>query len=72
MVNNKKSSFPLMPISHWWTLRTKFQQSIPGVVTDSYIATVLNMKEASARGNILPYLTCILGNNYMHMPVRTI
>jgi hypothetical protein len=56
MVNDKKSSFPLMPIGHWWTLRARFQQSIPGVVTDSYIATVLNMKEASARGNILPYL----------------
>jgi len=45
-----------MPIGHWWTLRTRFQQSIPGVVTDSYIATVLNMKESSARANILPYL----------------
>jgi hypothetical protein len=56
MANDKKSSFPLMPIGHWWALRGRFQQSIPGVVTDSYIATVLNMKEASARGNILPYL----------------
>lgn len=56
MTNDKKSQFPMMPISNWWALRAKFQQSIPGVVTDSYIATVLNMKEASARGNILPYL----------------
>ncbi|MDA3807990.1 MAG: DUF5343 domain-containing protein [Thiomicrorhabdus sp.] len=56
MANDKKATFPLMPIGHWWTLRTKFKQSIPGVVTDSYIATVLNMKEASARANIIPYL----------------
>jgi hypothetical protein len=56
MANDKRTSFPLMPIGHWWTLRTKFRQSIPGVVTDSYIATVLNMKESSARNNIIPYL----------------
>ena len=41
MANEKKTSFPLMPIGHWWTLRAKFKQSIPGVVTDSYIATSL-------------------------------
>lgn len=56
MANDKRTSFPLMPIGHWWTLRTKFKQSIPGVVTDSYLSTVLNMKEASARNNVLPYL----------------
>lgn len=56
MANDKRVTFPLMPTGHWFTLRIKFQQSIPGVVTDSYIATVLNMKQASARNNILPYL----------------
>lgn len=56
MANDKRTSFPLMPIGHWWTLRTKFKLSIPGVVTDSYISTVLNMKEASARNNVIPYL----------------
>lgn len=56
MVDDKKGSYPLMPTGHWWTLRKKFQQSIPGIVTDSYIASVLNMKEASARANILPSL----------------
>ena len=56
MVDDKKASYPLMPTGHWWTLRKKFQKSIPGIVTDSYIASVLNMKEASARTNILPSL----------------
>ncbi len=56
MANDKKAAFPLMPTTHWWTLRTKFQQSIPGVVTDSYVATVLSMQENSARANVLPYL----------------
>jgi len=51
-----KKSFPRLPITHWWALRKKFKQSIPGVVTDNYIATVLNMKVDSARANILPFL----------------
>ncbi len=52
----QKQSFPMLPINHWWALRKKFKQSIPGVVTDSYLATVLNMQENSARANVLPYL----------------
>src|SRR5439155_9073522 len=49
-------TFPRLPITHWWTLRKKFKQSIPGVVTDNYLATVLNMKVDSARANVLPFL----------------
>ncbi len=37
----QKKSYPMLPIAHWWALRKKFKQSIPGVVTDSYLATVL-------------------------------
>lgn len=48
--------FPRMPVKHWWTLRRKFQQSIPGTVTANYLATILNMKEDSARANIIPPL----------------
>jgi hypothetical protein len=51
-----RKSFPLLSPSHWWKLRTKFRQSIPGVVTDSYLATVLNMAEPSARSNVTPSL----------------
>jgi hypothetical protein len=55
MVEQKKS-FPMLPIGHWWALRKRFRQSIPGVVTDNYVATVLNMTVTSARANVLPYL----------------
>jgi hypothetical protein len=44
----------MMPIANWWALRKKFKQSIPGVVTDNYIATVLEMSVDSARANVLP------------------
>jgi len=52
----EKKTYPMLPIAHWWELRKKFKQSIPGVVTDSYLATVLGMKVSSARGNVLPSL----------------
>ena len=52
----ESKSFPRLPITHWWALRKKFKQSIPGVVTDNYLATVLDMKVDSARANVLPFL----------------
>lgn len=51
-----RKGFPMLPISHWWALRKKFRQSIPGVVTDSYLSTVLSMGVNSARANVLPFL----------------
>src|SRR5208283_1174630 len=51
-----RKTYPMLSPSHWWTLRKKFRQSIPGVVTDSYLATVLSMAPNSARANILPFL----------------
>ena len=55
----EKKSFPMLPVSNWWKLREKFKQSIPGVVTDNYLATALDTKPKSARANILPYLRII-------------
>lgn len=52
----QRKTFPMLPVAHWWALRKKFKQSIPGVVTDNYLATVLSMKVDSARNNVLPYL----------------
>lgn len=51
-----KRTFPSVPAAHWWALRKKFQQTIPGVVTSTYIASVLKMQEDSARANVLPGL----------------
>lgn len=56
MTEGKKIQFPVITTKAWWVLRKKFKQSIPGVVTDQYIATILNMKPKSARSNILPAL----------------
>lgn len=56
MAEEKKQSFPRMSASHWWALRDRFKQSIPGIVTENYIATVLNMSIISARTNVLPPL----------------
>jgi len=52
----QKATFPMLPGAHWWALRKKFKQSIPGVVTESYLAAALNVQVSSARANILPYL----------------
>jgi len=61
-----------MPIKHWWSLRDRFKQSIPGVVTANYLATVLNMQVPSARGNVLPYLKQmgIIDEEGKHLIVR--
>ena len=52
----RKTVYPMLPVNHWWALRDKFKQSIPGTVTANYLATVLNMKEVSARANVLPFI----------------
>jgi hypothetical protein len=59
MAEEKKPSYPMLPAAAWWKLRDKFKQSIPGVVTDNYLATTLNTQARSARVNILPYLKAI-------------
>lgn len=56
MAKEKPKTFPMLPVAHWWTLRERFKQSIPGVVTDNYLATALNTETKSARTNVLPYL----------------
>lgn len=56
MAEEGKTNYPMMPVKHWWALRNKFKQSIPGTVTENYLATSLNMELKSARANILPFL----------------
>ncbi len=53
------NTYPVVPAKHWWTLRVKFNQSIPATVTPSYLATVLETQKNSARANILPGLTAV-------------
>jgi hypothetical protein len=56
MAKEISKTFPMLPVAHWWTLREKFKQSIPGIVTANYLATALNTQPKSARVNVLPYL----------------
>lgn len=56
MGEENKPAFPMLPAKHWWLLRRRFKQSIPGTVTDNYLSTVLEMEVKSARANVLPYL----------------
>ena len=56
MAKQEEKSFPLFPVKHWWNLRKKFKQSIPGTVTPNYLASVLGMRENSARDNVYLYL----------------
>lgn len=51
--------FPTIPKKHWWNLRNQFKRNIPGVVSASYLANVLNMAEKSAQGNVLPSLKMV-------------
>jgi hypothetical protein len=59
MENDNKKYFPTLPVKHWWILLAKFKATIPGVVTDSYLASILNIKKISAQTNILPSLKSI-------------
>ncbi len=57
MANDQaKGGYPVMPIKHWWALRRKFQTSIPGTVTTTYLAAALNMTEPAAQTNVMPSL----------------
>lgn len=56
MAQAKKDNFPKLPAKHWWLLRKKFKSSIPSTITPGYVAAALNMKESSAKANVLPAL----------------
>jgi len=56
MAIEKQKTFPMLPVAHWWTLRERFNQTMPGVVTANYLATALNIEPRSASNNVLPYL----------------
>lgn len=50
--NNGGEAIPSFPAKHWFNLRKQFQKAIPKEVTPSYLATVLDMQEISAKNNI--------------------
>lgn len=59
MEAERKRSYPRMPVKQWWGLRNRFVRSIPKLVDKAYIVSALEIKELSAKTNILPPLrTC--------------
>lgn len=51
-----QKSFPNIPVSSWTNLRGQFKKSIPGTISNNYLASILGISEASARANIAPTL----------------
>lgn len=56
MSKETPKTFPNIPVSHWTNLRGQFKKSIPGTISNNYLASVLGMTEVSARTNIAPSL----------------
>ena len=56
---SEKNTYPYLPTKAWWTLRQKFNRSIPPQVTPPYLVAVLGGKETSAKGNVLPALKAV-------------
>jgi hypothetical protein len=52
MVESERS-FPKIAEGNWWKLRDLFKRRVPAGVTPGYLASALEMGEASARANIL-------------------
>ena len=52
MADDSKQTFPMIPVSNWWTLRDRFKMSMPPSVSSSYLETVLKVSSGSAK-NIL-------------------
>ena len=44
-----KDAAPIINGTAWWTLRQHFKRTLPKVASDTYLATVLSLKESPAR-----------------------
>ena len=54
MAEGKKDVYPQMSTRWWWDLRRQFRRSLPSSITDSYLASVLNIKTSSAKSVAIP------------------
>jgi hypothetical protein len=43
-------NYPQIPSAVWWKLRDAFKRTIPTKVTDTYLTSILNVKDTAARG----------------------
>lgn len=46
---DETKSFPQLPSSVWWKIRGQFKKTVPGTVTESFLATLLSVKPAAAK-----------------------
>ncbi len=56
--NEKRVTYPSIPVRNWWDLRRKFKQTFPRQVNPDYLASVLGISEKAAR-NLMPPLRVI-------------
>jgi len=54
MADDKKDVYLQIPAKWWWELRKQFNRSVPGSITDTYLRTVLGLKESSVKGVAIP------------------
>lgn len=56
--NEKRVSYPSIPVKNWWDLRRKFIQAPPRQITPGYLASVLGISEAAGK-NLIPPLRAV-------------
>ncbi|CEP69110.1 Uncharacterized [Moorella glycerini] len=56
--NEKRVTYPSIPVRNWWDLRRKFIQAPPRQVTPGYLASVLGISEAAGK-NLIPPLRAV-------------
>jgi hypothetical protein len=44
-----EQSFPQIPSAVWWKVRNAFKKTVPARLTDTYLASILNVKPNAAR-----------------------
>lgn len=56
MAEGKKDIYPVFPAKWWWDLRRQFRRSLPSSITDTYLASVLNISTSSAKNVLIPVM----------------
>lgn len=50
------TTYPKIPESNWWAIRTQFRKSLPPIVSGSYLKSLLSLTSDRAATNLLPPL----------------
>lgn len=53
MDENKKTAFPKIPESNWWSIRKQFKKTIPSVVNITYLKSLLDLGTDNAARNLM-------------------